>query len=108
MVRFLLYVVASLVSGTGAAIVLSLMTTALVAATAKSRAGIDTAVYQEVKPMAEPVFQLILFGRDLSPTWIHLTALAGYIVGFVAMAFLFYGKRRPGPTEPAPDGRSEV
>ena len=110
MMRFLGFLGASALAGTGLAIVLALLTASVFAAVAKSRAGIDTPVYEEMHAIAEPLFSLDLIIVTWAPSVIHLTATFGFLAGVLVMFRLFYarGQSQGRPDERGLDDQSEV
>ena len=110
MMRFLGFLAASALAGTGLATVLALSTASVYAAIAKSRAGIDVPVYEEMHKLAAPVFNLDLIIVTWSPSVIHLVATFGFLVGTFVMFWMFYlrPQSQETPEESGLDDRSEV
>ena len=108
--RFLGFLGASALAGTGLATVLALLTASVYAAVAKRRAGIDTPVYEEMQALAEPLFSLDLVIVTWAPSVIHLTATLGFLIGVLVMFWQFYvrGQSQERPDESGQDDRSEV
>ena len=108
--RFMLYLAVATIAGTGIATAFGLFTASLVAAVAKSKAGIDTPVAAEVQTLVAPLFSLDLGLFEISVTWIMLAALFGFVAGFGVITRMYYGGRQSqGGSEDAGAGdRSEV
>lgn len=110
MIKFLLYLAAAVVTGTGVALTAGLFTVSIVAALAKSKVGMDVSVAPAVQTAVDPHFYWSIGGQELGISTLTIVASIGFVIGFGVITWLVYGRKQtqPDPEEPGSEAQSKV